>query len=80
MSACQSAEPVLAEIATIISADPVLTSRVLHFVNSAEYAVRQEVRQVRQAVALLGADRLLEFLRRESATIPGPAVNHSNRL
>lgn len=52
----------LATIARMIEQDPRLVALVLDFTNSATHALTQEVLSLRQAVALLGAERLRDFL------------------
>lgn len=45
-------------IASVISSDPTLSSLVLRLVNSPMFGVRQTVTGVRQAIAMLGLDRV----------------------
>ncbi len=44
-------------VADLIGSDPTFTARLLQCVNSSEYGFSSEVRNVRQAVALVGLDR-----------------------
>lgn len=58
----------LVTIAEIVEADHALQRHVLSLANSATFALRHRVDSVRQAVALLGAKRLRQFL----GVSPGP--------
>jgi diguanylate cyclase (GGDEF)-like protein len=53
---CQRDDLDLAEIARVIGHDPALAAKVLKMVNSPAFGVRQEVRTLSHAVALLGAN------------------------
>ncbi|MEE4239935.1 MAG: HDOD domain-containing protein [Desulfopila sp.] len=58
LDACEDEERPLAEIADIISKDPVLSFKVLQLVNSAYYGLRQTFTSVEQAVVYLGANSI----------------------
>lgn len=53
---CQRDNLDLSEIAKVIANDPALSAKVLKTVNSAAFALRQEVRTLSHAVALLGVN------------------------
>jgi diguanylate cyclase (GGDEF)-like protein len=53
---CQRDDLDLAEIARVVAHDPALAAKVLKMVNSPAFGVRQEVRTLSHAVALLGAN------------------------
>src|SRR6185369_1230031 len=50
------------EAAAIIEKDPIVTARLLRYVNSAATAAREPIRSVLNAVTRLGAQRLRNFL------------------
>lgn len=50
-------------IATVLLRDPVLSQYVLTHINSAVYGLSEQVYDVPQAVALLGTNKLVSFLR-----------------
>ena len=52
----------LSSIGRLIEEDPMLSQLVLEHVNSASNALRHPVESVRQAVALLGTERLKDYL------------------
>jgi putative nucleotidyltransferase with HDIG domain len=47
----------LQEIASVIASDATLCARVLQYANSAEFALTDPIRNVRQALSMLGLDR-----------------------
>jgi diguanylate cyclase (GGDEF)-like protein len=53
---CQSSDLDLKKIADVIGTDPALAAKVLRLVNSPVFALRQEVRTVPHALALLGVN------------------------
>lgn len=56
LSACDSEDTSISEIADIISGDPSLSAKVLQLVNSSYYGLRQSFSSIDQAVIYLGAD------------------------
>lgn len=55
---CLAREQVeISELAELISSDPMFSGRVLQYANSAEFALLQPVRNIRQALMTLGLDR-----------------------
>jgi putative nucleotidyltransferase with HDIG domain len=58
MKLVQSSPQSLAEIVALLRADAVLTGEVLRLANSSLFATRCEIRNVMQAVAFLGLDRI----------------------
>ena len=50
------------EVTSILSSDPGLTYRLLQFINSAFFAVANPIKNVRQAVTLLGGRQLRQWL------------------
>jgi diguanylate cyclase (GGDEF)-like protein len=53
---CQSEDLDLAQIAKVITNDPALSAKMLRLVNSPTYGLRQQVRTVSHALALLGVN------------------------
>ena len=53
---CQSEDLDLAQIAKVITNDPALSAKMLRLVNSPSYGLRQQVRTVSHALALLGVN------------------------
>jgi diguanylate cyclase (GGDEF)-like protein len=53
---CQSENLDLAQIAKVITNDPALSAKMLRLVNSPSYGLRQQVRTVSHALALLGVN------------------------
>jgi diguanylate cyclase (GGDEF)-like protein len=53
---CQSEDLNLGELANVVTNDPALSAKLLKVVNSPTFGLRQEVRTVSHAVALLGAN------------------------
>jgi HD-like signal output (HDOD) protein len=55
---CLARESVeIGELADLIGSDPMFSGRVLQFANSAEFGLLQPVRNIRQALMMLGLDR-----------------------
>jgi diguanylate cyclase (GGDEF)-like protein len=53
---CQSEDLDLGQIAKVITNDPALSAKMLRLVNSPSYGLRQEVRTIQHALALLGVN------------------------
>jgi diguanylate cyclase (GGDEF)-like protein len=53
---CQSEDLDLGEIAKVITNDPALSAKMLRLVNSPTYGLRQQVRTIQHALALLGVN------------------------
>jgi len=58
----RSREPSMDRIATIIAEDPALTAKVLRHVNSAFFALRNEITTVDRAVTLLGTNQIMAIV------------------
>ncbi len=58
LAACDAEDTAMADIATIISRDPVLTCKVLQLVNSTYYGCRYSFSNIEQAVVYLGANTI----------------------
>ncbi len=62
------------EIGELISADAVLTARLLRQVNSSYYAINKEVETVSKAVLLLGTEELQDLVRGTTAVSVFPKI------
>ncbi len=58
LAACDDEDTPMAEIAAIISKDPVVSCKVLQLVNSAFYSFRYSFNSIEQAVVYLGANTI----------------------
>ena len=58
----ESPESSIAEIADLILHDPAVTANLLRICNSAYFGLSQKVESVKQAIALLGLDQLVEVV------------------